>query len=79
MAGRCSDRRVCAEGDSSKEPWVVTHNMLLAHAAAVDSFRSLVPHGNISINLNAEWSESLTSSVLDKVPSPPPSQKFPAQ
>ncbi|BDA49688.1 beta-glucosidase 6 [Coccomyxa sp. Obi] len=64
--GRCSDRQVCVEGDSSKEPWVVTHNVLLAHAAAVEHFRALMPHGNISINLNAEWSEPLTSSVLDK-------------
>ncbi len=67
-AGRCSDRSMCAEGDSAREPWVVTHNVLLAHAAAVERFRALVPQGNISINLNAEWSEPMTSSVADKVP-----------
>jgi len=46
---------------------VVTHNVLLAHAAAVQRFRKIVPRGNISINLNAEWSEPMSSSPADKV------------
>ena len=32
-SGRCSDRSRCAAGDSDVEPWVVSHHVLLAHAA----------------------------------------------
>lgn len=31
--GRCSDRSRCEEGDSSTEPGLCYHNILLAHAA----------------------------------------------
>ncbi|KAK9823911.1 hypothetical protein WJX72_006306 [[Myrmecia] bisecta] len=55
----------CAEG-SQQEPWICTHNVLNAHAAAVASFRRLVPHGKISINFNTEWAEPLTDSPADK-------------
>jgi len=37
--GRCADRRRCAKGDSFREPLVAGHNMLVAHAHAVDAFR----------------------------------------
>ena len=63
--GRCSDRARCAEGNSAVEPWVVSHHVLLAHAAAVKHFRALVPKGRISININAEWAEPLTDSPAD--------------
>ena len=33
--GRCSDRSMCAEGNSATEPYIAAHNMLNAHAAAV--------------------------------------------
>lgn len=46
---------------------MVTHNVLVAHAAAVQRFRKVLPRGNISINLNAEWSEPMSSSPADKV------------
>jgi beta-glucosidase/6-phospho-beta-glucosidase/beta-galactosidase len=64
--GRCSDRAKCERGgDSDTEPWLVSHHVLLAHAAAVARFRTLVPAGAISLNLNAEWAEPATDSSAD--------------
>ena len=65
--GRCSDRAKCAGGgDSAVEPWLVSHHVLLAHAAAVAAFRARsIPGGRISINLNAEWAEPATASPAD--------------
>ena len=66
--GRCSDRAKCeAGGDSDTEPWLVSHHVLLAHAAAVAAFRGPagVPGGLISINLNAEWAEPASASPAD--------------
>ena len=37
--GRTSDRAKSAEGDSSTEPWIVGHNLLVAHGRAVKVFR----------------------------------------
>lgn len=37
--GRCSDREMSAEGDSSTEPYLAGHHALLSHAAAVDIYR----------------------------------------
>jgi len=39
--GRCSSGHdeTCLGGDSATEPYIVTHNLLLAHAAAVDVYR----------------------------------------
>ena len=39
--GRCSDWQNlnCTGGDSATEPYLVTHNLLLAHAAAVKLYR----------------------------------------
>ena len=43
-------------------------NVLQAHAAAVQEFRSVVPDGKISINLNSDWGEPYNpSSEADKV------------
>ena len=58
--GRCSDRFRCAEGDSWTEPYVVAHEVLRAHARAVELFRSQfqpVWGGEIGITLNADWPE----------------------
>ena len=43
--GRCSDRSVCAQGNSSTEPYIAAHNMLRAHAHTVSIFRQLQTEG----------------------------------
>jgi len=37
--GRCSDRKLCAAGNSSIEPYLVSHHALLAHAHTVHLYR----------------------------------------
>ncbi|KIM36262.1 glycoside hydrolase family 1 protein [Hebeloma cylindrosporum] len=56
--GRSSDRERCPEGDSSTEPWIVGHNLILAHAHAVKIFREQfkpMQKGQIGITLNGDW------------------------
>lgn len=56
--GRCSDRSMCAEGNSTTEGYLAAHNALNAHAAAVQSYRSLFKQsqgGEIGIVLNHDW------------------------
>lgn len=56
--GRCSDRARSAEGDSGREPWLVGHNLLVAHGRAVrayrDEFKAATPGGEIGITLNGD-------------------------
>lgn len=47
--------------------WNCAYHVLLAHAAAVQRFRTLVPGGRISMNINSDWSEPLTPSAADRV------------
>ena len=37
--GRCSHREICAEGDSLREPLLIAHSVLVAHAHAVAALR----------------------------------------
>ncbi|KAG6810236.1 Beta-glucosidase 1B [Tricholoma furcatifolium] len=56
--GRSSDRERSPEGDSSTEPWIVGHNLIIAHAKAVKLYReSYKPTqgGQIGITLNGDW------------------------
>ena len=56
--GRCSDRNRSAEGDSSTEPWIVGHSLILAHASAVKVYRDEfkpTQRGQIGITLNGDW------------------------
>ncbi|KAK9832087.1 hypothetical protein WJX81_005442 [Elliptochloris bilobata] len=46
--------------------WQCVGNVLRSHAAAVQLFRELVPKGKISMALNSDWCEPLTSSAEDK-------------
>lgn len=61
--GRTSDRTKSVEGDSSAEPWIVGHSLLIAHASAVEIYRrdfaSKAPggKGEIGISLNGDWCE----------------------
>ncbi|XP_048228480.1 furostanol glycoside 26-O-beta-glucosidase-like isoform X1 [Ricinus communis] len=37
--GRCSEREECAAGESSTEPYIVIHNLLLAHATVARLYK----------------------------------------
>ncbi|PSR75304.1 family 1 glycosyl hydrolase, partial [Coniella lustricola] len=55
--GRCSDRSKSAHGDSAREPWIVGHNLLVAHGRAVQVYRNefQAQHGGeIGITLNGD-------------------------
>ncbi|KAF8053817.1 hypothetical protein N665_1372s0005 [Sinapis alba] len=70
-AGRCSKwvNEKCHAGDSSTEPYIVSHNVLLAHAAAVDEFRKCKQishdHSQIGIVLSPRWFEPYHSDSTD--------------
>lgn len=56
--GRTSDRSKSAEGDSSRECWIVGHNILVAHGAAVKIYREEFKGrdgGEIGITLNGMY------------------------
>ncbi|EIM81979.1 beta-glucosidase 1A [Stereum hirsutum FP-91666 SS1] len=56
--GRTSDRKRSSVGDSSTEPWIVGHNVILAHAYAVAAYNGRFREsqgGQIGITLNASW------------------------
>ncbi|GLB39494.1 putative glycosyl hydrolase 1 family protein [Lyophyllum shimeji] len=56
--GRSSDRTRSPEGDSSTEPWIVGHNLLVAHANSVKLYREKFKPkqgGQIGITLNGDW------------------------
>ncbi|CAZ82985.1 unnamed protein product [Tuber melanosporum] len=57
--GRSSDRTKSPEGDSLVEPYIVGHNLLLAHAAAVKVYREEIAQqgGSIGLVINANWAE----------------------
>ncbi|CAH2079557.1 unnamed protein product [Thlaspi arvense] len=60
--GRCSKwvNSLCVAGDSSTEPYLVSHHLLLAHAAAVEEFRNcdkISQDGKIGIVLSPLWVE----------------------
>lgn len=63
--GRCSDRDRCKAGDSYVEPYLVAHNVLIAHAKAVSLFRELKFTGSIGMTLNGEWAESSDPKSAD--------------
>ncbi|KAG1893155.1 glycoside hydrolase superfamily [Suillus fuscotomentosus] len=56
--GRSSDRERSPEGDSSTEPWIVGHSVILSHAYAVRLYREefkAAQGGQIGIMLNGDW------------------------
>jgi len=72
--GRGSDRRVCDAGDSSTEPWIVAHHLLLAHGYAVQAYRHEsreTQSGQIGITLNGDWCEPFSPSDEHLITSPP--------
>ncbi|KAJ0113494.1 hypothetical protein Patl1_02235 [Pistacia atlantica] len=58
----------CTAGDSGTEPYIAAHNMILAHAAAVERYREKYQKeqgGRIGILLDFVWYEPLTRSKAD--------------
>ncbi|CAN6214124.1 unnamed protein product [Urochloa humidicola] len=69
--GRCSpwENSGCSMGDSGREPYIVAHNQLLAHAAAVQVYRDKYQakqKGKIGITLVSNWMIPYSSSKQDK-------------
>ncbi|KAL8243661.1 hypothetical protein R6Q59_009919 [Mikania micrantha] len=68
--GRTSDRTKSDVGDSSTEPWIVAHSILIAHGTAAKLYREKyqATHGGaIAITLNGDWAEPYDStSALDQ-------------
>ncbi|KAJ4830020.1 hypothetical protein Tsubulata_001861 [Turnera subulata] len=69
--GRCSawEMMNCTGGDSSREPYLVSHNQLLAHAAAVKLYRDKYQEtqkGEIGITLVAIWYVPISNATHNK-------------
>ncbi|VFQ87196.1 unnamed protein product [Cuscuta campestris] len=67
--GRCSKPfGNCSEGNSATEPYIVTHNLILSHAAAAQRYRTKYQAsqgGRFGILLDFVWYEPLTRSKAD--------------
>ncbi|KAM7501223.1 hypothetical protein LguiB_000127 [Lonicera macranthoides] len=68
--GRCSSPfgPYCIQGNSSWEPYMVTHNILLAHASASSLYRKkykAMQHGMIGLDLLAYWFAPYTNATED--------------
>jgi beta-glucosidase len=62
--GHTSDRSKSSVGDSSTEPWLAGHNLLIAHGAAVKIYREefkSTQGGQIGITLNGKRFQRLDS------------------
>ncbi|XP_060178697.1 beta-glucosidase 11-like [Lycium barbarum] len=58
----------CSRGNSSTEPYIVAHNLLLAHSAVVRLYRrryKSTQHGFVGLNLFAFWSLPSTNKTAD--------------
>ncbi|PNT35146.1 hypothetical protein POPTR_005G059500v4 [Populus trichocarpa] len=68
--GRCSAwvDKACQAGDSATEPYIVTHNLLRSHAAAVKLYREKYQeqqNGKIGITLCSFWYEPYSETPAD--------------
>ncbi|CAH9084835.1 unnamed protein product [Cuscuta epithymum] len=67
--GRCSKPfGNCTHGNSATEPYIVTHNLILSHAAAAQRYRTkyqATHGGRFGILLDFVWYEPLTRSKAD--------------
>ncbi|GJT36901.1 beta-glucosidase 44-like protein [Tanacetum coccineum] len=60
----------CTAGNSATEPYIVAHNLILSHAAAVQRYREKYQEkqkGRIGILLDFTWYEPLTRSKADNL------------
>ncbi|KAK3162262.1 hypothetical protein QOZ80_1BG0087510 [Eleusine coracana subsp. coracana] len=68
---RCSDPfgvTKCTVGNSSVEPYIAAHNMILAHASATRLYREKYQEkqkGVVGINIYTFWPYSLTNTTVD--------------
>ncbi|XP_031269584.1 beta-glucosidase 40-like [Pistacia vera] len=70
--GRCSilNRLFCRAGNSATEPYIVAHNVLLAHGNAADIYRKKYQpkqHGSIGISFDVIWFEPASNFTGDIV------------
>ncbi|CAG7871212.1 unnamed protein product [Brassica rapa] len=70
--GRCSKftNPNCTAGDGATEPYIVGHNLILAHGAAVEVYREkykVSQKGQVGIALNGGWNLPYTESAVDKL------------
>ncbi|KAL5130112.1 Beta-glucosidase 24 [Glycine soja] len=69
--GRCSDwlKLNCTGGDSGTEPYLTSHNQLLAHAAAAKLYKTKYQtsqKGLIGITLNSDWYVPVSKEKSDQ-------------
>ncbi|CAH9139582.1 unnamed protein product [Cuscuta epithymum] len=60
----------CSNGDSEKEPFLAGHNIILAHATAVNIYRTKYQEkqgGQIGIAVHTFWYEPMSNSTEDKL------------
>ncbi|GMI87429.1 beta glucosidase 40 [Hibiscus trionum] len=63
--GRCSTV-LCPSGNSSTEPYIVAHNVLLSHAAVADIYRKNYKdkqNGSIGMSLDVKWYVPATNAT----------------
>ncbi|XP_058729971.1 cyanogenic beta-glucosidase-like [Vicia villosa] len=68
--GRCSDwlKLNCTGGDSGTEPYLAAHNLLLAHSAAANLYKTKYKssqHGIVGITLISHWPVPATTAKAD--------------
>ncbi|KAL5815000.1 hypothetical protein ACOSQ3_025799 [Xanthoceras sorbifolium] len=66
---RCSDRKTCKAGNSSTEPYIVAHNLLLAHASAFRLYKEKFQAkqgGQIGLSLLGQYYEPYSEESDDK-------------
>ncbi|XP_039124074.1 beta-glucosidase 12-like isoform X2 [Dioscorea cayenensis subsp. rotundata] len=67
--GRSSISGNCSLGDSAREPYIVSHNLILAHALAVKLYREKfqdTQKGEVGITLVSHWMTPITNSVQNE-------------
>ncbi|VAI77575.1 unnamed protein product [Triticum turgidum subsp. durum] len=68
--GRCSVLRhlCCKQGSSGTEPYIVAHNIILAHAMVSDIYRKKYKaeqNGEVGMSLDVIWYEPVSNSTAD--------------
>ncbi|XP_027113904.1 beta-glucosidase 11 [Coffea arabica] len=70
--GRCSlpFGLMCTEGNSSTEPYIAGHNLLLAHSSVVKLYHTkykAIQHGFVGLNLLAPWFSPYSNATEDVI------------